>query len=172
MDELQKKLCDDSLITLAHVMQPADANPAGNVHGGVIMKLIDNAAGVAAARHARANVVTASIDRLDFHNPVYVGDLVTLMASINLTGRTSMEVGVRVESENLLTGARRHTASAYLTFVALDPAGKPHPIPQLVAVTDDQKRRQNEAEERRAARLAEKARSREKAAPPKPNQPA
>lgn len=162
--DASEKPCDESRITLAHVMQPEDANPAGNVHGGVIMKLIDNAAGVVAARHSRANVVTASIDRLDFHNPVYIGDLVTLLAGVNLAGRTSMEVGVRVEAENLLSGERRHTASAYLTFVALNPGGKPQQVPPVLAQTPEQKRRQAEAMDRRDARLAEKARVRAKAA--------
>ena len=105
-------------------MNPQDANPAGNVHGGVIMKLIDTAAGAAAVKHSRANCVTASIDRLDFHHPVFIGDLVTLRAGITYTGKSSMEVGVRVEAENLLTGKTRHTVSAYMTFVALDKNGR------------------------------------------------
>jgi acyl-CoA hydrolase len=120
------------------------------------MKLIDTAAGAVAVRHARSNAVTASIDRLDFHNPIFIGDFVTIRASLNLVGRTSMEVGVRVESENLITGERRHTASAYLTFVALDKDGRPTPLPQLILETDDEKRRNREAKARRETRLAEK----------------
>ncbi|MFZ1981746.1 MAG: acyl-CoA thioesterase [Smithella sp.] len=142
-------------------MNPKDANPAGNVHGGVIMKLIDNAAGCAAVRHSRSNVVTASIDRLDFYNPVFVGDLVTLKASLNFVGKTSMELGVRVEAETLITGYRRHTASAYLTFVALDSNGRPSPISPLVLETDEEKRRNKEAKERRIIRLAERTKEKQ-----------
>ena len=123
------KTVKSTSVVLAQRMNPLDANPAGNVHGGVIMKLIDTAAGTVAHRHARSNVVTASIDRMDFHHPVYIGNLVILSASINYAGRTSMEVGVRVEAEDLDTGDIRHTASAYLTFVALDTAGHPTTIP-------------------------------------------
>jgi uncharacterized protein (TIGR00369 family) len=137
-------------------MIPQDANPAGNVHGGVIMKLIDTAAAVAASRHARSNVVTASIDRLDFHHPVLVGDLLFFRASVNMVGRTSMEVGVRVESEHLLTGEVRHTASAYLTFVALDEEAKPREVPPLLLETDEDIRRNREANTRREFRLAER----------------
>jgi uncharacterized protein (TIGR00369 family) len=130
-------------------MIPQDANPAGNIHGGVIMKLIDTAAAVVAARHARSNVVTASIDRLDFHHPVFVGDLLFFRGSLNLTGSTSMEVGVRVEAENLLTGEFRHTASAYITFVALDKTGRP----RVVRRTDPRKRgRRAPAREAKARR--------------------
>ncbi|MCU0582373.1 MAG: acyl-CoA thioesterase [Syntrophales bacterium] len=153
---MQGKRIRESAILLAQVMNPQDANPAGNVHGGVIMKLIDTAAGAAAIKHAGANCVTASIDRLDFHNPVFVGDLVTLRAGINYTGKSSMEAGVRVESQNLFTGETRHTVSAYLTFVALDQQGKPAPIPQLILETADEQRRNREAQARREARLREK----------------
>ena len=146
---------------MAQQMNPQDANPAGNVHGGVIMKLIDTAGGAAAMRHARSNVVTASIDRLDFHNPVFVGDLVTLKASLNLVGRTSMEVGVRVESENLVTGEVRHTASAYLTFVSLDASGRPNELPPLAFETEEELRRNREAQARRQARIQEKEKERE-----------
>lgn len=150
------KTVAQSQVTLSHVMQPQDANPAGNIHGGVIMKLIDNAAGVVAFRHARSNAVTASIDRLDFHYPVFIGDLLTLKASLNLVGRTSMEIGVRVESENLITGKTHHTASAYLTFVALDADGRALSVPPLSCENEDEKRRCREARER--AELRHKAR--------------
>jgi uncharacterized protein (TIGR00369 family) len=153
---MEGKRVRESSAVMAQQMTPQDTNPAGNVHGGVIMKLIDTAAGAVAVRHARSNAVTASIDRLDFHNPVFIGDFVTIRASLNLVGRTSMEVGVRVESENLITGERRHTASAYLTFVALDKDGRPTPLPQLILETDDEKRRNREAKARRETRLAEK----------------
>jgi acyl-CoA hydrolase len=153
---MEEKHVKDSCVTISYVMMPEDANPAGNVHGGIIMKHIDMTGGVAAMRHARCNVVTASIDSLIFHYPVFIGDLVTLRASLNLVARSSMEVGVRVETENLFTGEVRHTASAYLTFVALDRNGRPTPVPQLIPETDDEKRRHRQAMERRAVRLAEK----------------
>jgi acyl-CoA hydrolase len=143
---------------LTHFLLPEDANPAGNIHGGVIMKHIDSAAGVAAFRHARHNVVTASIDRLDFIHPAYVGHLLILKACVNLVGRTSMEVGVRAETETLLTGEIRHIASAYLTFVALDEGGRPAAVPPLLAETPAQKGRHRMALARRKARLAEKQR--------------
>lgn len=158
---MEGKRIHESAVIIAQLMNPEDANPAGNVHGGVIMKLIDNAAGCAAVRHSRSNVVTASIDRLDFYNPVFVGDLVTLRASLNFVGRTSMELGVRVEAENLITGKRRHTASAYLTFVALDGNGRPFTLSPLVVETDDEKRRNQEASNRRKARLAEKTKEKQ-----------
>ena len=141
---------------MAQVMLPQDANPAGNVHGGVVMKLIDTAAAVVASRHARSNTVTASLDRLDFHHPVFVGDLLFLKASINMAGRTSMEVGVRVEAENFITGEVRHTSSAYLTFVALDEKGRPRAVPPLVLENDDEKRRNQEALMRKKMRIEQK----------------
>ncbi|MFZ7125563.1 MAG: acyl-CoA thioesterase [Desulfobacterales bacterium] len=143
---------------LSHFLLPEDANPVGNIHGGVIMKHIDSAAGVAAFRHARCNVVTASIDRLDFVHPAYVGNLLILKASVNLTGRTSIEIGVRAEAEDLLTGAIRHIASAYLTFVALDENGSPRPVTPFKPGTREQKRRHRAALRRREARLAERRR--------------
>jgi uncharacterized protein (TIGR00369 family) len=153
---VEGKRVKDSSVTIAQMMIPQDANPAGNIHGGVIVKLIDTAAGVVASRHARSNVVTASIDRLDFHHPVFIGDLLFFRASLNFVGQTSMEIGVRVEAENLLTGELRHTASAYLTYVALDTASRPRPIPPLILETDEEIRRNREAKMRREARLAEK----------------
>lgn len=149
-----------STITVAVVMNPEDTNPAGNVHGGVIMKHIDTAGGVVAFRHARKNAVTACIDSLVFHHPVFVGDLLILKASLNYAGRTSMEVGVRVEAENLLTGEIRHTASAYLTYVALDERGKPTEVPPYVPVTDEERRRHCEALARRELRLAQREQTR------------
>lgn len=143
-------------------MTHQDANLAGNVHGGSIMKLIDNTAGIVAARHTGRNVVTASIDRLDFHSPVFVGDLLRLTAGINYVGKTSMEIGVRVEAENFITGAVRHTASAYLTFVALDETLKPAAVPPLEIVSPDETRRNCEAQERRKRRLAERIAEKQK----------
>jgi acyl-CoA hydrolase len=153
---MQGKRVQDSCVTISYVMMPEDANPAGNVHGGIIMKHIDMTGGVAAMRHARCNVVTASIDSLIFHYPVFIGDLVTLKASLNMVARSSMEVGVRIETENLFTGEVRHTASAYLTFVALDRNGRPTPVQPLILETEDDKRRNRQAMERREVRLKEK----------------
>lgn len=159
---MEGKTVKQSTVIMAQAMNPQDANPAGNVHGGVIMKLIDTAAGVVASRHARANVVTASIDQLDFLHPVLVGDFVTLRASLNFVGKTSMEVGVRVETENLITGEIHHTSTAYLTFVAIDNKGRPMPLPSLILETEEQKRWNREAKARRENRLAAKTKNKER----------
>ncbi len=133
-----------------------DANLAGLVHGGVVMKMCDEVAAIAAIRHCGQRVVTAGVDRMTFVDPVNVGELLTCRATVNAAWRTSMEVGVRVEAENPRTGERRHTSAAYLTMVALDDEGKPVPVPPLVAETEDERRRRREAELRRANRLAER----------------
>ena len=151
-----EKSSKDTSVIISRVMLPEDANPAGIVHGGVIMKEIDNAAGVAAVRHTKKVCVTASIDRLDFHKPSFIGNLVTIKARINHTGTTSMEIGARVETEDLFTGEVVHLASAYLTFVALDENRKPSKVPQLKLVTNEDHRRHKEAQARRAMRLSEK----------------
>ena len=153
-----RKCPADSCVLISRVLLPEDANPAGIVHGGVIMKEIDNAAGVAAVRHTRKICVTASIDRLDFHKPAVIGNLLTVKASVNMTGRTSMEIGVRVESEDLLSGQKTHLASAYLTFVALDENHRPRKVPPLHPGTTEEKRRHKEALARRKVRLTEKQR--------------
>jgi uncharacterized protein (TIGR00369 family) len=153
---LEGKTVKESAIILAQVMGPQDINNAGNVHGGVVMKLIDTAAAAVAIKHAHQNAVTASIDRLDFHYPVFAGDMVTLKACLNMVGRTSMEIGVRVETENLFTGEVRHTSSAYLTYVCLDKAGRPMVLPPLILETEEEKRRNREALARRAVRLGER----------------
>jgi len=155
---MDAKRCADSNLVTAIQMMPQDANPLGNVHGGVIMKYIDNVAGMVGTRHSGRPVVTASIDRLDFHHPVHVGNMLILKASANFVGRTSMEIGVRVEAEDLVKGEVRHTASAYLTFVALDPKGRPTELPGLLVESDDEKRRHEEARRRREMRLAERKR--------------
>lgn len=139
----------DSQVIMSQVMLPGDANPQGNVHGGVIMKLVDTAAGVAAARHVRGRVVTARLDSMSFLQPVFIGDLVTVMASVNDVGHTSMEVGVRVEAEELTTGVVRHVSSAYLVMVALDDQGRPCSVPPLVAGSDVERQRMAEAKVRR-----------------------
>ena len=155
---MEGKSIRDSRMVIILQMTGQDANLAGNVHGGVVMKHIDSTAGIVAIRHASSNVVTASIDRLDFHSPVYIGDLLTLKASLNMVGRTSLEVGVRVEAENVLSGKVRHTASAYLTFVALGSDGRPIEVPPLILETEEEIRRNREAKARRELRLAEKIR--------------
>jgi acyl-CoA hydrolase len=141
-------------VTLVEWMGVDDANIGGSVHGGTVMKLCDEAAGIAAIKHSRCRVVTAAMDRMAFLEPVHVGDLLTLRASVNAVWRTSMEVGVRVEAENPRTATRRYTTKAYLTFVAIDADGKPRAIPPLVAENDDDRRRAADAEARRKARLA------------------
>lgn len=160
---MEGKKISESRVIIAQVMNPESSNPAGNVHGGDIMKLIDTAGGVAAIRHARAHVVTASIDRIDFHHPVYVGDFLILKASVNFVGKTSMEVGVRVEAENPITGKVRHTGSAYLTFVALDDNKRPIQLPPLILDTDEDKHRNEEAAQRRQMRLSVKKKEKENA---------
>src|SRR5687768_5184290 len=140
----------------SELMMPHHANNLGHVFGGVMLSMMDKTAAVAAFRHCRKNVVTASIDRVDFREPILVGDLVVMKASVNFVGRTSMEVGVRVEAEELLTGRRRHTNSCYLTFVAVDTNGRPIEIPGVVAETPDQVRRQGAAGQRRKRRLEER----------------
>ena len=148
MKMTRERTVSESRVEMAQVMFPFDANRAGNVHGGSIMKLIDTAAGIVGHRHCRTNVVTASMDRLDFHEPVLVGELVTLRASINYVGTTSMEIGVRVEAENLMTGDVRHTNTAYLTMVSLGENRKPMEVPKIVARTEDEKRRFEEGRAR------------------------
>ena len=153
---MKERCSEDSCFVISRIMLPEDANPAGIVHGGVIMKEIDNAAGVASVRHTRKICVTASIDRLDFHNPAFIGNLITIKARINMVGKTSMEVGARVEAEDLLSGKKVHLASAYLTFVALGQDHKPTAVPPLKLVTQDDHRRYKEAKARRENRLSEK----------------
>jgi len=153
---MEGKRIKETSVVIAQMMIPQDANPAGNIHGGVIMKLIDTAASVVASRHARSNVVTASIDRLDFHTPAFIGDLLFFRASLNLVGKTSMEVGVRVEAENVRTGEIRHTGSAYLTYVALDEKGRPCEVPPLIIEAEEDIRRNREAKARRDIRFAER----------------
>jgi acyl-CoA hydrolase len=133
-----------------------DANTAGYVHGGVIMRLCDEVAGIAAIRHCGLRVVTAGVDRMTFLDPVHVGQLVTFRATVNAAWHTSMEVGVRVESEDVRTRAVAHTSTAYLTMVALDDDGRPTGVPPLSPVTPEEQRREHEAQLRRDNRLAER----------------
>jgi acyl-CoA hydrolase len=126
------------------------------VFGGVVLSMMDTTAAVSAIRHARLACVTVSVDRVDFREPIHVGDLVIMKSSVNFVGRTSMEIGVRVETENLVTGVKRHTNSCYLTFVAVDRDGRPVPVPPLEPVTPDEIRRHSAARERRERRLQER----------------
>lgn len=147
----------------SELMMPHHANNLGHVFGGVMLSMMDKTAAVAAFRHCRMSVVTASIDRVDFREPIHVGDLVVMKASVNFVGRTSMEVGVRVEAEELLTGRRRHTNSCYLTFVAVDRNGRPIEVPPVIAESADEQRRQDAARRRREVRLKEREMERQRA---------
>ncbi len=147
-----------SRVTLAQLMQPEHANALGNVHGGIIMKLVDEAGALACMRHAQQRVVTVAVDQMTFRLPIRVGDLVTLSAEVSYVGHTSMEAEVLVESENPIIGQRVHTNTAYLVYVALDENGNPVPVPQLIAETEDQKIRMEEGKARQAHRLAQNGR--------------
>jgi acyl-CoA hydrolase len=144
----------ESALVTSHRMMPQDANFQGNVFGGVIMKHVDEIAGSVAAIHTRKNCVTASIDQMNFYEPVYIGNILILKASVNYVGRTSMEIGVRIEARDPLTDKLTHTGSSYLTFVALDEERKPTNVPEIRPETDTEKRRYAEAKERRAKRLS------------------
>jgi uncharacterized protein (TIGR00369 family) len=141
---------------MSELMMPNMANNLGHVFGGVILSLVDRVAAVAAIRHARQPCVTVSVDRVDFHQPIHLGELVIARASVNFVGRTSMEVGVRIEAEHLVTGERRHTNSCYVTFVAIDPDGHPVPVRPLLLETDEDRRRHEGALARRRLRLEER----------------
>jgi acyl-CoA hydrolase len=140
----------------SQLMMPQHANVLGNVFGGVVLSMMDTTAAVSAIRHARRVCVTVSVDRVDFREPIHVGDLLIMKSSVNYVGRTSMEIGVRVETENLLTGVRLHTNSCYLTFVAIDRNGTPVPVPPLDPETPDEIRRHEAARARRERRLQER----------------
>ena len=138
---------------ISEVMMPHMANGLGNVHGGVLLGMIDRVAAVAAIRHAQRICVTVSVDQVDFREPIHLGELVTMHAKVNYVHRTSLEVGVRVEAENLITGVKRHTNSCYLTFVAIDDARHPVEVPRLIAETEEEQQRYRAAERRRAQRI-------------------
>lgn len=150
---MQPKRVRDSVVETTELVLPGHTNPLGNVFGGRVMELVDVTGGVAASRHARSAVVTASMDELHFREPVKLGHVMILRASVNYAGKTSMEVGVRVDREDPLTGERVHTATAYLTFVALGADGKPREVPPLIAESDEEHRRMENARIRRAERL-------------------
>ncbi|MCI0411939.1 acyl-CoA thioesterase [bacterium] len=151
------KTVKNSQVEAIEIVFPNDANPHGNVFGGRVMQLIDIIGSVSAMRHCRNSVVTASMDKLDFLSPAYVGEILIFQASVNFVARTSLEVGVKVTAENPLTGEHRHTASAYLTYVSIDKTGKPVQIPPILPETGEEKRRFEQAGKRREIRVLERA---------------
>jgi acyl-CoA hydrolase len=157
---MEGKPVSESISEYSELALPNDANGHGNLLGGRVMHLVDLAGAMAAMRHARKPVVTASVDSLHFLHPVHISELMILRSSVNRVFRTSMEVGVKVETENLMTGRRVHTCSAYLTFVALGEDKKATPIPQAIPESEEEKRRYREAGERREYRLALRSRLR------------
>jgi uncharacterized protein (TIGR00369 family) len=160
LKQLPGKTVSASATELATLVEIADTNPMGNIHGGVIMKLADQAAAAAAIRHSGRICVTAAIDRLDFLNAVHVGDMVVLKSSLHYAHRSSMEVGVRIEAERLQTGERKHVASAKLVFVALDDNCKPVAVPPVIPETPDEKRRYESAHKRYLERSEKRAKER------------
>ena len=152
----EAKPASESKSELIRWMSIQDANSAGFVHGGTVMRMCDEAAGIASIRHCGSRVVTAGMDRMTFLEPVNVGELLSCSATVNAAWRTSMEVGVRVEAENAVTGEVRHTSTAYLTMVGVDEQGKPVGAPPLTIDGPDEERRQREAGTRRRNRLAER----------------
>ena len=146
-----------SRVTLAQLMQPTDANLYGNVHGGIVMRLMDEAGASAAIRHAGRPVVTVAVDQVLFREPIHLGDLVTLVAELTYVGRTSIETRIEVTAQNLFTGERTHTNTAYFVYVALDDAGRPIPVPPLQLETEAERQQWAAAQERQAYRLAQRA---------------
>lgn len=151
---MEGRRVSESCITLSQLMQPEHANMLGNVHGGWLMKLMDEAGGLCATRHARRPTVTVAIDSLTFLSPVHVGDLVMFEAQVTYVGRTSIEVEVHVHAENVLSGQRTHTNSAYMVFVALGTDGRPAEVPPLIVETDEERARYEAAQQRQSDRLA------------------
>ena len=156
MSDRPRRAVQESQHETSELMMPQHSNNLGHVFGGVILAMMDRTAAISAFRHTRNICVTVSIDRVDFVEPVHLGDLVIMKSSVNYAGRTSMEIGVRVECEDLLTGSRRHTNSAYLTFVSVDRNGRPQPVPEVVPESEIELRRFAAAQERRRVRLAER----------------
>ena len=146
----------DSETVMSELMMPQHANLLGNVFGGIILSLVDRVAAVSAIRHASRPCVTVSVDKVDFREPIHVGELITAFARVNFAGRTSMEVGVKIIAEDVLTGQKRHTNSCYVTYVALDENGRPTEVPPIVPETPDEKRRYDRAAKRRANRVMER----------------
>ncbi len=150
---MEGKTVSESRVTLTQLMGPAQANTLGNVHGGLLMKLCDEAGGMAAAKHARRPSVTVTVDSMTFHSPVHIGNLVTVNAEVSWVGNTSMETRVVVSAENVLTGAVTHTNTAYFVYVALGEDGKPVTVPSLICVTTEEEERFERATRRQAERL-------------------
>ena len=148
-----KKYVKDSYVIMHELILPNDTNNLDTVFGGKVMQYMDLCAAMSAYKFARTAVVTASVDRLDFLAPARVGDMLILKSSVNYSHNTSMEIGVHIDAENVKTGKRRHTASAYLTFVSLDSNGKPQKVDDIIPESDDEKRRYNEGKERHMQRL-------------------
>jgi acyl-CoA hydrolase len=159
---MEAKPVSASAAEFTHLVLPSDTNALGSIFGGRIMEWTDIGAAIVASRHCRKVAVTASMDALHFISPIRLGDIVILKASVNFTHRTSMEIGVRIESENPLSGDRRHTASAYLTFVALDESGNPTEVPPVQPETTEEKRRFQEGQRRRDERMQWKSRQKAK----------
>ncbi len=157
MPSMKGKKPSESEMSTARLMMPTDANVLGNVFGGAIMRYMDEIAAIVAWRHAGINCVTASIDRMNFYAPVYVGNLLILKATVNYVGKTSMEIGVRIEAQDPTTKKSTHTGSCYLTYVAIDAKGRPTPIPPLIPTTPEEKKRFKQALARRRLREAENA---------------
>jgi uncharacterized protein (TIGR00369 family) len=155
-ERLAPKPIRDSRIMLSQLMHPEHANLLGNVHGGWIMKLVDEAGALTCMRHAQRKVVTVTIDSMDFRQPIRIGDLVILKAEVSYTGRTSMEASVDVHAENPITGEQTHTNTAYLVYVALDDAGRPTPVPPLLAETEEEKQKLEQGKVRQEQRLKRK----------------
>lgn len=154
---MQNKRISDSAVTLSQLMGPQDTNGLGNVHGGVIMKLVDEAGGLASMRHAQSPTVTVAVDSMTFMHPIRVGNFVSFNAELTYAGRTSMEVRVEVVTENPLTGEKVISNTAYLVYVALDESGKPRPVPPLDYETDEQALRAQQALERQAYRKQQRS---------------
>jgi acyl-CoA hydrolase len=146
----------ESETVMSELMMPEHANIMGNVFGGVVLSLVDRVAAVCAIRHSRKQCVTVSVDKVDFKEPIHVGELLTAYARVNFAGKTSMEVGVKIISENVLSGQKRHTNSCYVTYVALDDNGVPSPVPPITPETPDEKRRYDRAAQRRASRVMDR----------------
>ena len=155
-DTFSAKPVRASRVTLSQLMQTEHANLLGNVHGGWIMKLVDEAGALACMRHAQKKVVTVAIDSMTFRNPIRIGDLIILNAEVTFTGRTSMEVEVQVVAENPITGEQTHTNTAYLVYVALDDAGCPTSVPPLLSETEEEKQKAQAGKERQERRLKQK----------------
>ena len=149
---MQGKKVSESEVVMVHLPMPDESNSAGTMHGGHLLKHIDNAAGLVACRHARSKVVTAALERMDFLTPIHFGEAIIIKGSINLAGRSSMEIGVRVEVEHIRSGQTRHAATCYVTYVAVDDEGRPQEVPPLIIESEDEIRRQAKALDRRARR--------------------